>query len=303
LHNDADWLSVDDVVTNAINSLNAISRLRRPAFGSIFLLNNISYLRRHLLLQSNHPDLSPLISQPIIDTINSNWRTAKAAYFDTNFSPLMQAISDDPKEKSGKSQAKEKFTRFFDLLEEVVERHRMAKVLGEDKEARDAVADEIVMVVIPSLSKFTQKQKEKEFSRSGLLFTLLLELTFIGYLISQIRRSVSWLVHDIRNEVVDSYVLCVPQISNRVQMMSKPDFEICIISAYQYQMSLLFCLTLLQMWIEIFFKVNCSLIGLCPSYFNALFLCCHELKVSMVPVRDSDVPFPQYVRYCPKLYY
>lgn len=154
-----------DVVTNAINSLNAISRLRRPAFGSIFLLNNISYLRHHLL-QSSHPDLLPLISQPTIDTINSNWRTAKAAYFDTNFTQLMQAITDDPKEKTGKSQAKEKFTRFFDLLEEVVERHRMAEVLGDDKEARDAVADEIVMLVIPSLNRFTQKQKEKEFSRN-----------------------------------------------------------------------------------------------------------------------------------------
>jgi len=190
LHSDIYWLSVDDVVTNAINSLITISRLRRPAFGSIFLLNNISYLRRHLL-QPDHPDLGPLISQPIIDTINSNWRTAKAAYFDTNFSPLMQAISDDPKEKSGKSQAKEKFTRFFDLLEEVVERHRMARVLGEDKEAREAVADEIVMVVIPSLSRFTQKQKEKEFSRSELLFVLLLELTLIDYLVFQIRRNVS----------------------------------------------------------------------------------------------------------------
>ena len=70
LHNNTDWLSVDDVATNTINSLNAISRLRRPAFGSIFLLNNISYLRRHLLLQPDHPDLGPLISQPIIDTIH-----------------------------------------------------------------------------------------------------------------------------------------------------------------------------------------------------------------------------------------
>ena len=51
LHNNADWLSVDDVATNTINSLNAISHLRRPAFSSIFLLNNISCLPRHLLLQ------------------------------------------------------------------------------------------------------------------------------------------------------------------------------------------------------------------------------------------------------------
>lgn len=165
-------MSTDDVVTNAINSLNAISRTRRPAFGSVFLLNNIAYLRHHLLLEPRHPNLPSLLSQPTVDALNSNWRTAKAAYFDTNFSPLMQAITDDPKEKSGKSQAKEKFTRFYDLLEEVVERHRMAKVLEDDKEGRSAIADEIVMLVVPSLKRFTQKQKEKEFSRSECLPTI-----------------------------------------------------------------------------------------------------------------------------------
>ena len=55
----------------------------------------------------------------------------------------MQTITDDTGrgDKSsgggGKVSAKEKFTRFYDLLEEVVERHRMAKVLEEDKEARE----------------------------------------------------------------------------------------------------------------------------------------------------------------------
>ncbi|EKM76443.1 hypothetical protein AGABI1DRAFT_63122 [Agaricus bisporus var. burnettii JB137-S8] len=155
-----------DVVMNAINSLTTISRTRRPIFGSIFLVNNVAYLRRHLLLHPDNTNLPSLLSQPVIDALNSNWRTAKAAYFDTNFTPLMQAITDDPKEKSGKSQAKEKFTRFYDLLDEVVERHRLFKVLDEDKEARGTIADELVMLVVPSLKRFIQKQKEKEFSRN-----------------------------------------------------------------------------------------------------------------------------------------
>ncbi|KAF9443168.1 exocyst complex component, exo70 subunit [Macrolepiota fuliginosa MF-IS2] len=164
-----------DAVTNAINSINIISRTRRPAFGSIFLLNNISYLRYHLLVSPTHTSLPALLSTPAIDALNSNWRTAKAGYFDTNFTPLMQAITDEHggKEKSGplggsssKAQAKEKFTRFYDLLEEVVERHRMARVLEEDVEGRRAVREEIVMLVVPSLKRFMQKQKEKEFSRN-----------------------------------------------------------------------------------------------------------------------------------------
>jgi exocyst complex component 7 len=139
---------------------------RRPAFGSIFLLNNISYLRLHLLLQPSDHNLPILIPQTAEEVLKSNFRTAKAGYFDSNFSPLMQAISEDPRDKSNRSAAKEKFTRFFDLLDEVIERHKIVTVLEDDAEGRDAMRDEVVMVVVPSFQKFTQKQKDKEFSKS-----------------------------------------------------------------------------------------------------------------------------------------
>lgn len=89
----------------------------------------------------------------------------------------MQAISEDARDKSNRSAAKEKFTRFFDLLDEVIERHKLVTVLEDDVEGRDALRDEVVMVVIPSFQKFTQKQKDKEFSKSMLpSFLLLLPL-------------------------------------------------------------------------------------------------------------------------------
>jgi exocyst complex protein 7 len=155
------------VVTTAINSLNTLSRTsRRPAIASIFLLNNISYLRHHLLLDPAHPDLFSLLSKPTQDALNSNFRTAKAAYFDSNFSPLMQALTDDLKERMNKAATKEKFTRFFDLLEEVMERHKMAKVMEDDPEGRETIGDEVVKLVIPSLQRFTQKHRDKEFSKS-----------------------------------------------------------------------------------------------------------------------------------------
>lgn len=141
---------------------------RRHAFGSIFLLNNISYLKQHLLLQPKYSELTDLISQAAQDAINSNYRTAKAGYFDSNFSPLMQAITDDPKDKYAKGVAKEKFTRFFDILDEVIERHKLSKVLEDDPQGKEALGGEVVMLVIPSLQRFTQKQKDKEFSKSKL---------------------------------------------------------------------------------------------------------------------------------------
>lgn len=71
------------------------------------LLNNISYLRLHLILQPS--DLPNIIPESTEDTLNSNLRTAKAGYFDSDFSLLMQAITEDRRGKSNRSAAKENF--------------------------------------------------------------------------------------------------------------------------------------------------------------------------------------------------
>ncbi|KAI0945118.1 hypothetical protein AcV7_010355 [Taiwanofungus camphoratus] len=153
-----------DAIMMIINTLQALARMnKRPAFGSIFLLNNISYLVTHLLLQPR-TDVPSLLSKPAQDILYSNLRIAKAGYFDSNFSPLLQTLADD-KDKS-RSATKEKFTRFFDLLDEVTERHSLARVLHDDKEGREVVSDEAVKLVVPSLQRFVQKNMEKEFSKN-----------------------------------------------------------------------------------------------------------------------------------------
>ncbi|CAL1708427.1 unnamed protein product [Somion occarium] len=153
-----------DVINTVISSLLTLSRTnKRPSFGSIFLLNNVSYIRTHLLVQPR-TDIPSLLSKPVQDSLNSNFRTAKAAYFDSNFSPLMQTLTED--KGQSKSAAKEKFTRFFDLLEEVAERHRLARVLQDDREGRETMCDEVVKLVVPSLQRFTQRNTGKEFSKN-----------------------------------------------------------------------------------------------------------------------------------------
>ncbi|KAI0280138.1 exocyst complex component exo70 subunit [Russula aff. rugulosa BPL654] len=155
-----------DVVTTLLSSLTSLARMqKRPAFGSVFLLNNTSYLCAKLLRPRS--PLLEIISRPAQDAINSNFRTAKAGYFDSNFSPLLQALADE-KDKSGggKAAAKEKFTRFFDLLEETRERHQLARVLEDDEEQREMLEDEVVKLVVPSLQRFTQRMREKEFSKN-----------------------------------------------------------------------------------------------------------------------------------------
>ncbi|KAH9848985.1 Cullin repeat-like-containing domain protein [Lenzites betulinus] len=153
-----------DVVNATVQSLLTLSRTnKRPAFGAIFLLNNISYLRTQLIVRPR-TDVPSILSRPAQELLNSNFRTAKAGYFDANFSPLLQTLVDE-KDK-GKSAVKEKFTRFFDLLDEVTERHAVARVLTDDPDGRATVADEAVKLVVPSLQRFIQRNLGKEFSKN-----------------------------------------------------------------------------------------------------------------------------------------
>ncbi|KAG9075159.1 hypothetical protein FS749_013195, partial [Ceratobasidium sp. UAMH 11750] len=99
-----------------------------------------------------------------------------AAYFDTNFTALLGCLTDDAKDK--KAGIKDKFGRFFEALEEVAERHRYARVLAEDLEGKEKLQEEVVRLVIPALQRFTQKHRDKEFSKSESYRVLSLWVTY-----------------------------------------------------------------------------------------------------------------------------
>ncbi|TEB24086.1 hypothetical protein FA13DRAFT_1797469 [Coprinellus micaceus] len=163
---------IHDVISTALASLTTISKTsRRPAFGAIFLLNNIAYLRIHLI---SSPTASLVVSKSTLDLLQSNFRMAKAGYYDANFTPLMQAISDAPPPGGqggstfgglggAKGGAKDKFIRFYDVFDEVVERHRIGKVLSEEglENERHVVEEEVVSLVVPSLRRFIGKAGAK----------------------------------------------------------------------------------------------------------------------------------------------
>ena len=153
-------------MNTTVTSLVTLSRSqRRPGFGSIFLLNNVSYLRTRLLIQPIN-GLDTLLSSQVRELVNSNFRTAKANYMDANLSPLLNALAED-KEK-GKASIKDKFTRFFDLLDELVTRHAIATVLPDESEEdeRETICQEVLLLVVPLFQKFLQKNPGKDFSRS-----------------------------------------------------------------------------------------------------------------------------------------
>ncbi|KAG8956329.1 hypothetical protein FRC04_004409 [Tulasnella sp. 424] len=157
---------IGDVVTTLTESLQSMSKTQRmPGLGSIFLLNNVSYLRTKLLLEPDAP-IDEFMSAAAQSHLNSQYRTAKASYFEANFTSLLQPLGDTGKDKSSKTNPKEKIATFYDALEAVAERHRFARVLGDDQNGREGIADDVVRLVIPALQRFIQKYKDKEFSKN-----------------------------------------------------------------------------------------------------------------------------------------
>ncbi|KAF8636329.1 hypothetical protein AX17_003620 [Amanita inopinata Kibby_2008] len=159
---------VHDVINTTISTLNTLAKAsRRTAVSGTFLLNNIYYLDAHLVQSPKDPMLPSYFAKPTQELLAHNQRTAKAGYFDSNFGPLMQALSDDPKE--GRTAGKERFTRFYELLEEVIERHRAVRVLDTDELSelgRESLAEEVCKLVGPAFRRFVQRMRDREFSKN-----------------------------------------------------------------------------------------------------------------------------------------
>jgi hypothetical protein len=169
----ADAPQTDDIVSAMLTTLNTLCKShRRASLGSIFLLNNVSHLRLHLLGNPSST-IDELLSRQTRELLNSSYRSSKAEYFSSNYTPLIQCLSDDPPTKgsefgfgsSGKTSLKDKWRVFFEALDELVDRHRVARVMGDDEEGRELLCDEAVRILVPTMERFVGKGKEKEGGR------------------------------------------------------------------------------------------------------------------------------------------
>ncbi|KAH7105240.1 Cullin repeat-like-containing domain protein [Auriculariales sp. MPI-PUGE-AT-0066] len=155
---------IHDIIAALLATLTTLSKSqRRPAIGSVFLLNNIVTLRNSLILVPT-TTIDDLIAQRTQDALNSSFRTAKAGYFDANYSPLITALAEDARDRGGisKSSAKDKWTRFFEVLDEIADRQRTAKTIPDDPNARQSLGEEVVRLAIPAMQRFLQKNREKD---------------------------------------------------------------------------------------------------------------------------------------------
>ncbi|KZO98107.1 exocyst complex component exo70 subunit [Calocera viscosa TUFC12733] len=152
-----------DVMTILIKALEGRARaLKRAQTGSIFMLNNLSYIRSNILLnpRSAIDDLLPAQSQ---DSLNTAFRQAKNSYFEANWSPLLSNLGEG---KGGRQVVKDQWTGFFDGLAEVATTHQAFPLNKQDAELREKLAEEVNNLVMPAFQRFSARHQAADFTKN-----------------------------------------------------------------------------------------------------------------------------------------
>jgi hypothetical protein len=171
---------LDDVLTVLLTALDSRARnLRgRPGLSAIFLLNNVSYIRREVLGSQTGDQLGETCE----DTLNKKMRSAKVAYLDI-WSPLVSTLLDAGIDSSGaagaikagigavkgggdKRETKDRFVRFFNEFEEIESLHQVARLDEGEVELRERLKGEVARMLIPSYTKFFERHRNGDFSKS-----------------------------------------------------------------------------------------------------------------------------------------
>ncbi|GAA6014027.1 hypothetical protein JCM8202_005117 [Rhodotorula sphaerocarpa] len=172
---------LDDLFTTLSTAIDARARSLRGRTGTsaIFLLNNLSYLRRSVLATS----VGDVLGEGLEDTLNKRVRAAKASYLDV-WSPLVSALLDAGfAEQTGaagaikagigavkgsggteRRETKDRFVRFHEALDEVEALHQHAKVDENDVELRERLRSEVERMVVPTYAKFVAKHRKDNYS-------------------------------------------------------------------------------------------------------------------------------------------
>ncbi|GAA5917741.1 hypothetical protein JCM5296_000956 [Sporobolomyces johnsonii] len=170
-----------DLVSTLLTSLDARARSLRGPKGtsSIFLLNNISFVR-HSILSSL---VSDLLGESFEDSLNKRMRSVKSSYLEI-WSPLVSALLDAGlAEQSGATSAikagigavkgtggterrdtKDRFVRFHEALEEVEALHQAARLAEGEVEMRERLKGEVERMVVPTYAKFVQRHRKDNYS-------------------------------------------------------------------------------------------------------------------------------------------
>ncbi|SGY14202.1 BQ5605_C010g06099 [Microbotryum silenes-dioicae] len=151
----------------------------RSGISAIFLLNNISFIRREVLSSQ----IGDVLGEACEDALNKLMRTTKASYLEI-WSPLVSALLDAGLEQSGaagaikaavkggggggneRAQTKDRFLRFGDGLQEVENLHAVAKLDEGEQELKERLKGEVERMIVPTYTKFLAKHRNGDFSKN-----------------------------------------------------------------------------------------------------------------------------------------
>lgn len=157
------------------------STTAKNGLGAVFMFNNLNYIRREVL----ESGISDILGKPIEDELNKRVRACKVRYMEV-WSPLISALMDAggedskggfglgavksalPGQQAGaeRREVKDRFGRFNDAFEEVVNLHKVAQFDKSDGEVRERLRDEIERMIVPTYAKFTQRHEGGQFSKN-----------------------------------------------------------------------------------------------------------------------------------------
>ncbi|KAA1066047.1 hypothetical protein PGT21_019274 [Puccinia graminis f. sp. tritici] len=167
-------LKLRSTVASAITSVTA-----RNGVGAIYMLNNFTYIRRELLESA----VLDIYGDPLADQLNKRVRTCKVRYLEI-WSPLISALMDAggeegkfglgavksalPGQHAGaeRRDVKDRFGRFNEAFEEVIQLHQAANLANNDPDLKDQLRDEIERMIMPTYAKFTQRHEGGQFSKN-----------------------------------------------------------------------------------------------------------------------------------------
>ncbi|KEI37449.1 uncharacterized protein L969DRAFT_89995 [Mixia osmundae IAM 14324] len=170
----------DDVFYTLLGALDARTkslRTQRAGVAAIFLLNNLTYVRREI----HSSGIDDVLSEQCEDELNKRNRTAKAAYLEI-IGPLVGCLMDAAPEtgllKTGlgavgvgtggrdRAEVKDRFARFNEALEEIENLHATAKLASTEPELKARLQDETNRMVLPTYKAFFNKHKTGEFTKN-----------------------------------------------------------------------------------------------------------------------------------------
>jgi exocyst complex protein 7 len=160
-----------DVLAALLNALEARSRaIRQPSTASIFLLNNISHIKRFLAVDQGVDGCLGTVGR---DLTEGALRGAYSAYMEA-WQPVVAPLMEEGKApgasklggSSEKAAVKDRFAKFFDGLDDLERLHRAFPITREDAQLKERLRLDVTRMVCPLYARFLARHRTGDFSKN-----------------------------------------------------------------------------------------------------------------------------------------